>query len=165
MPHYSQEFKEKLIREMMSPAGRRVSEIHRDTGISENTLYSWKNKYGGGQEVESGKAVKPENWDGERKLLVLMETSGLNEQELSEYCRDDGLYVEQIARWREFAIAGTESGSLLTKSQRQEWQKDKKKLCNLQKELRRKDKALAEAAALLVLEKKAQVIWGEPGEG
>nr|VFK37447.1 MAG: hypothetical protein BECKLPF1236C_GA0070990_108321 [Candidatus Kentron sp. LPFa] len=84
---------------------------------------------------------------------------------MSEYCRDDGLYVEQIARWREFAIAGTESGSLLTKSQRQEWQKDKKKLCNLQKELRRKDKALAEAAALLVLEKKAQVIWGEPGEG
>nr|VFK27331.1 MAG: Transposase [Candidatus Kentron sp. LPFa] len=46
MPHYSQEFKEKLIREMMSPAGRRVSEIHRDTGISENTLYSWKNIYG-----------------------------------------------------------------------------------------------------------------------
>nr|VFK67985.1 MAG: Transposase [Candidatus Kentron sp. UNK]VFK73292.1 MAG: Transposase [Candidatus Kentron sp. UNK] len=96
MPHYSQEFKEKLIREMMSPAGRRVSEIHRDTGISENTLYSWKNKYGGGQEVESGRAVKPENWDGERKLLVLTETAGLNEQELSEYCREDGLYVEHL---------------------------------------------------------------------
>ena len=168
MPHYSEEFKEKLVREMMSPAGRSVSEVHRDTGISENTLYSWKNRYGGEQEeegAEPGRAVKPENWDGERKLLVLTETAGLNEQELSEYCREEGLYVEQIARWREFAIAGTESGSLLTKGQRQEWQKDRKRLCNLDKELRRKEKALAEAAALLVLEKKAQVIWGEPGEG
>nr|VFK65856.1 MAG: hypothetical protein BECKTUN1418D_GA0071000_13842 [Candidatus Kentron sp. TUN]VFK66502.1 MAG: hypothetical protein BECKTUN1418D_GA0071000_15192 [Candidatus Kentron sp. TUN] len=88
----------------------------------------------------------------------------MNEQELSEYCRENGLYVEQIERWREFAIAGTESGSLLTKGQRQEWQRDKKRLCNIEKELRRKEKALAEAAALLVLEKKAQVIWRDGGE-
>nr|VFK66426.1 MAG: hypothetical protein BECKTUN1418D_GA0071000_14991 [Candidatus Kentron sp. TUN] len=87
----------------------------------------------------------------------------MNEQELSEYCRENGLYVEQIERWREFAIAGTESGSLLTKGQRQEWQRDKKRLCNIEKELRRKEKALAEAAALLVLEKKAQVIWRDGG--
>nr|VFK62458.1 MAG: hypothetical protein BECKTUN1418D_GA0071000_11766 [Candidatus Kentron sp. TUN] len=69
----------------------------------------------------------------------------MNEQELSEYCRENGLYVEQIERWREFAIAGTESGSLLTKGQRQEWQRDKKRLCNIEKELRRKEKALAGA--------------------
>jgi transposase len=31
----------------------------------------------------------------------------------------------------------------------------------LEKELRRKDKALAEAAALLVLQKKVQAIWGD----
>nr|VFK66584.1 MAG: hypothetical protein BECKTUN1418D_GA0071000_15381 [Candidatus Kentron sp. TUN] len=41
---------------------------------------------------------------------------------------------------------------------------DKKRLCNIKKELRRKEKALAEAAALLVLEKKAQVIWRDGGE-
>nr|VFK61524.1 MAG: Transposase [Candidatus Kentron sp. TUN] len=144
MPHYSEEFKEKLVREMMSPGGRSVSEIHQASGISENTLYSWKNKYGVEQEAEPGRTGKPENWDGERKLLVLTETAGLNEQELSEYCRENGLYVEQIERWREPAIAGTESGSLLTKGQRQEWQRDKKRLCNIKKELRRKEKALAE---------------------
>nr|VFK65773.1 MAG: Transposase [Candidatus Kentron sp. TUN] len=77
MPHYSEEFKEKLVREMMSPGGRSVSEIHRASGISEN--YSWKNKYGVEQEAEPGRAGKPENWDGERKLLVLTETAGLNE--------------------------------------------------------------------------------------
>lgn len=97
-------------------------------------------------------------------MQALIETSALNEQELSEYCREEGLYVEQIERWREYAIAGAESGSLLTKAQRQEWQRDKKRVCELQKELKRKDKALAETAALLVLEKKAQVIWGEARE-
>lgn len=166
MPHYNEEFREKLVQEMMSPNGRSVSEIHRATGISENTLYSWKNRYGGGgKEAEEGRQSKPENWDGERKLLVLAETAGLNNQEMSEYCRESGLYVEQIERWKEFAIAGAESGSLLTKAQRQEWQRDKRRVCELQKELRRKEKALAEVAALLVLEKKAQVIWEGAGEG
>nr|VFK66897.1 MAG: Transposase and inactivated derivatives [Candidatus Kentron sp. TUN] len=83
MPHYSEEFKEKLVREMMSPGGRSVSEIHQASGISENTLYSWKNKYGVEQEAEPERTGKPENWDGERKLLVLTETAGLNEQVLS----------------------------------------------------------------------------------
>nr|VFJ76759.1 MAG: hypothetical protein BECKFW1821C_GA0114237_11092 [Candidatus Kentron sp. FW] len=104
---------------------------------------------------------KPENWDGERKLLALIETASLNKQEMSEYCRENGLYVEQMERWKEFAIAGTESGTLLTRGQSREWQRDKKKLHRLEKELRRKEKALAEAAALLVLEKKAQALWGE----
>nr|VFK52812.1 MAG: hypothetical protein BECKTC1821D_GA0114238_12142 [Candidatus Kentron sp. TC] len=44
---------------------------------------------------------------------------------MSEYCRENGLYVEQMERWKEFAIAGTESGTLLTRGQRQEWQRDK----------------------------------------
>lgn len=161
MPHYSEEFKEKLVQEMLSPAGRSVSEIHRATSISENTLYSWRNKYRAGQEAEPGRAPKPENWDGERKLLAVLETEGLNREDMSEYCREGGLYIEQIERWREYAIAGAESASLLTKDQRQEWQRDKKRVCELQKELRRKESALAEMAALLVLEKKAQAIWGE----
>ncbi len=166
MPHYSEEYRAKLVGEMMSPNGRSISEIHRATGISENTLYNWKNKYVGvDRESEQAGRPKPENWDGERKLLTLIETAGLNQQEMSEYCRENGLYVEQMERWKEFAIAGTESGTLLTKGQRQEWQRDKKKLARLEKELRRKDKALAETAALLVLEKKAQAIWGDAGEG
>ena len=154
MPYYSEEYKEKLVVEMMSPNGRSISEIHRATGISENSLYSWKNRYGG---VEG-------ELEEVRQPMALIETAGLNKQEMSEYCRENGLYVEQMERWKEFAIAGTESGTLLTRGQRQEWQRDKKKLHRLEKELRRKEKALAEAAALLVLEKKARALWGEGKE-
>ena len=103
----------------------------------------------------------PENWSGENKLAVVIETAGLNEEALAEYCRRKGLYVEQVARWREAARAGAETQRSLSVEERRELQKDRKKIRKLEKELRRKEKALAEAAALLLLQKKAQAIWGD----
>ena len=104
----------------------------------------------------------PENWSGENKLAVVIETASLNEEQLSEYCRRKGLYAEQIARWKEGAIAGNESSRSLTKAERQALKEERKKNRYLEKELNRKEKALAETAALLVLKKKAQALWGEP---
>jgi transposase-like protein len=103
----------------------------------------------------------PESWSGENKLAVVIETAGLNEEELAEYCRRKGLYVEQIRRWREAAIAGTQTLRPLSTEERRDLQQERKKTRQLEKELRRKDKALAETAALLVLQKKAQAIWGD----
>jgi len=165
MPRYSEEFKEKIIQKMMPPNSQSVAQISRETGISEPTLYTWKKQY-----QREGKAVpadpsNPENWSGEDKLAVVIETAALNEQELSEYCRKKGLYPEQIARWKEFAAAGNESTERLTKAERRELQQLKKRSRKTEKELRRKEKALAEAAALLVLQKKAQAIWGDGEEG
>ena len=104
----------------------------------------------------------PENWNGENKLAVVIETAALNEEQLSEYCRRKGLYPEQIVRWKASAIAGNEASRPLTKAEMQALKKERKKNRRLEKELNRKDKALAEAAALLILQKKAQAIWGEP---
>ena len=98
----------------------------------------------------------PENWSGEDKLSVVIETAALNEQELSEYCRKKGLYAEQVARWREISISGHDTSDRLSKAERRELQQLKKKSRKTEKELMRKEKALAETAALLVLEKKAQ---------
>lgn len=103
----------------------------------------------------------PENWSGENKLAVVIETAALNEEELAEYCRKKGLYVEQVIRWREAAAAGVETQRPLSAAERRQVQQDRKKIRQLEKDLRRKEKALAEAAALLVLEKKAQAIWGD----
>jgi len=95
---------------------------------------------------------------------VVIETAALNEEELAEYCRRKGLYVEQIARWREATIAGAETERPLSAAERRELQRERKKTRKLEKELRRKEKALAEVAALLVLQKKAQAIWGDDGD-
>ena len=103
----------------------------------------------------------PESWSGENKLAVVIETAALNEEELAKYCRRKGLYVEQISRWREAAIAGAQTLRPLSAEERRELQQERKKTRQLEKEFRRKDKALAETAALLVLQKKAQAIWGD----
>ena len=103
----------------------------------------------------------PESWSGENKLAVVIETASLNEQELAAYCRRKGLYAEQIARWRQSAIAGATTPPPLSLAERREQQRDRKQIRKLEKELRRKEKALAEAAALLILQKKAQAIWGD----
>ncbi len=161
MASYTEEFKEQVVRKMMPPNARSVADVHRETGINGATLYNWRDKYRDKGNAVPADPSNPENWSGENKLAVLIETAALNEQELSEYCRRKGLYVEQIARWKEAAIAGNESNERLTKAERQELQKERKKSRRLEKELNRKERALAETAALLVLKKKAQAIWGE----
>lgn len=164
MPKYSEEFKEKIVQKMMPPNAVSVAQIHRETGVSEPTLYTWRNKIRGKGKAVPADPSNPEQWSGQDKLAVVIETAPLNEQELSEYCRRKGLYAEQVAHWKEAAIASNDSSEHLFNAGRRDWRKQKVKVRELEKELRRKEKALAEAAALLILEKKAQVIWGGGGE-
>jgi transposase-like protein len=161
MPRYSEEIKEQVVRKMMPPNAMSVAQVSLDTTISQKTLYKWRNQY-----RKEGKAVpadpsNPESWSGENKLAVVIETAALNNQELSEYCRRKGLYAEQGARWREAAIAGNESHSVHNKTDQRTLLNERNKSRNLEKDLRRKEKALAEAAALLILQKKSLSIWGE----
>jgi len=109
MPQYSEGFRERAVQMMMLPNAMSVAQVSRETGVSEQALYNWRNRF-----RHEGKAVpadpsNPEKWNGENKLAVVIETAVLNEEELAEYCRRKGLYVEQIARWREAAIAGAET--------------------------------------------------------
>ncbi len=165
MSQYSEEFKGKIVQKMMPPNSQSVAQIHRDTGIPEGTLYTWKNNLRSKGEAVPANPSNPENWGGKDKLAIVIETASLNEQELSEYCRKRGFYTEQVASWTEGAIAGNDAPERLNKVDRRELQQLKKKCRNTERELRRKEKALAEVAALLVLEKKAQAIWGGTGEG
>ena len=146
---------------MMPPNAMSVAQVSRETGVSEQTLYNWRNRFRHEGRAVPADSKNPENWSGENKLAVVIETAALNEEQLAEYCRKRGLYVEQIMRWREAAIAGAETLRPLSAEERRELQQERKKTRKLEKELKRKEKALAEAAALLVLQKKAQAIWGD----
>ena len=161
MPHYSEEFKEQTVRKMMPPNAMSVAQVSRDTGVSDVTLYNWRNQFRHEGNAVPADPSNPENWSGENKLAVIIETAALNEEELAEYCRSKGLYVEQIQSWRAAAAAGAETQRPLSRAERHELQQERKKNRKLAKELRRKEKALAETAALLVLQKKARAIWGD----
>ena len=146
---------------MMPPNAMSVAQVSRETGVSEQTLYNWRNRFRHEGRAVPADSKNPEDWSGENKLAVVIETAALNEEQLSEYCRKKGLYVEQVHRWREAAAAGAETLRPLSAEERRELQQERKKIRRLEKELKRKEKALAEAAALLVLQKKAQAIWGD----
>ena len=91
---------------------------------------------------------------------MVLETASLNEVELSEYCRRQGLYPEQIRAWRKTCQqANASAGVTVDRDKRRQQAKEIKPL---QDELRRKDKALAETAALLVLQKKSAFSWRSP---
>jgi uncharacterized small protein (DUF1192 family) len=110
----------------------------------------------------------PEGWSASDKFTVVLETAGLNATELSAYCRERGLYPEQVERWRQAATDANEKPVLTLKEQKELERlraQDQREIKRLKKELTRKDKALAEAAALLLVTKKMQALWGEVEEG
>ena len=157
MPSYSLEFKEQIVRKMMPPHNQRVSTLSAELGISQGTLYRWKKEYRAkGFVVPSRKSI-PDRWDAKTKLAAVIETAALNAEERSAYCRSNGLYVEQLDAWRELFESMDAPADPGAKA---ELARERKKIKVLEKELLRKDRALAETAALLALSKKAQAIWG-----
>lgn len=161
MKHYSQEHKQAMIVKMMPPHNRRVSELSEETGISQQTLYNWRQKAREEGHVVPGNGKNSEQWSSADKFAVVLETAAMNEAELSEYCRLKGLYPEQVASWKTSCMQANASAQETAKANRVQAKQDKKRIKTLESELRRKDKALAETAALLVLQKKAQALWGE----
>ena len=99
---------------------------------------------------------------------MVLETAGLNATELSAYCRERGLYLEQVERWRQAAQDANEK-PVLTLNEQKELEKlraqDQREIKALKKELQRKEKAMAEMAALLVLRKKWEAFCSEDAEG
>ncbi len=158
---YSPERKEALLRRLLPPESMPVAQLARVAGVSEQTLYNWRKKL-----REQGSLVPASNRQGEdkssqEKFAIVLETAALNEHELAAYCRQHGLLVEQIAEWKETCAQANARTGTQSKALREQLLTERKHSKKLEKELQRKEKALAETAALLVLRKKLNAIWGE----
>ncbi len=158
MNQYPAELKASLIARMLAPNNVSVAELARETGIPKDTLYTWRGKAHQGAGPAQDKPCA--GLSSEEKFHVVLETASLNEVELGEYCRRKGLFPEQISAWRELCKQACLPGS--AKANREKLRNQTKEIRQLEVELRRKDKALAEAAALLVLQKKVRTLWEEP---
>ena len=167
MRRYSEAVRADVRRRMSPPHRQSVARISEEMGIHVMTLYKWRKAWRLQGEVVPASEKDPEGWGAADKFTVVLETSGLNATELSAYCRERGLYPEQVERWRQASQDATEKPVLTLKEQR-ELEKlraqDQKEIRRLKQELRRKEKALAEAAALLIAAKKIQAFWGEDGD-
>lgn len=164
MTRYSPERKEAVIRRMMPPENTPVPVLVEETGISDVTLYHWRKQARAKGLVVPGDGRNPESWSPEDKFAVVLETAPMNEAELAEYCRKKGLFVEQIAVWKENCLQGNASAAEQSKAEKRQARLARKEVKQLKRELRRKEKALAETAALLALRKKMNAIWGEDAD-
>ncbi len=161
---YSPEYEASIIERMLPPNNVSVPELVGETGIPKDTLYSWRSR-AREQGLEAAQASEAKGTlSSEEKFAAVLETAALNEVELGEYCRRKGLYPQEIAAWKASCMQA--NAPVQVKRERAETRAHKQRIKALEGELRRKDKALAEAAALLVLEKKLQTLLGaDAGEG
>lgn len=170
MMQYALERKESVVRRMLESPALSIRELSQETGISTWSLYDWRKKAMkedsavSGDSKPSGKHSSGSRRSAAQKVAVVAETAAFNEAELSEYCRAHGLYPEEVKRWREAAEGAMNSALVPQKTMREARAADQKRIKELERELRRKEKALAETAALLTLRKKAAAIWGEEEE-
>ncbi len=160
MAKYPEERKQAVLSKLLPPSNKPVQEVAAEEGISDKTLYNWLNQLREKGQPVPGNEKNAEKWSAEVKFAVVVETSSLSESELSQYCREKGLYPEQVKSWKEACIAGNHGTAVKNKAERAKTKDDKKRVKQLERELRRKDKALAEAATLLVLSKKLDALYG-----
>jgi transposase-like protein len=154
-----------MVAKLTGPHAKSASALAAETGLAQATLSRWLKEAStlrrrmptdDDDDDVSPTRKQPQEWSPEEKLKVVLEASALSEGELGAYLRSKGIHSAVLEEWRRQALAGlrgTESASKL--------QTDSKEVRELRRELKRKDKALAETAALLVLKKKAQEIWGD----
>ena len=168
MRRYSEAVKADVRKRMSPPQRQSVARISEELGIHVMTLYKWRKAWRLQGEVVPASEKEPEGWSAADKFTVVLETAGLNATELSAYCRQKGLYPEQVDRWRQASQDANEK-PVLTMKEQKELEKlraqDQREIKQLKQEMRRKEKALAEAAALLMLRQKWEAFCSEDAEG
>ena len=138
-----------------------LREIGDQLGVPRATLHTWKKQYKMDTDTPVTINTPAESWTPEEKFAVVLAAATMSEEELNAYCREKGVYPGQIKAWREACIRGNEPQD---KHLRREanYQQHKRKIKALERELKRKDQALAETVALLVLRKKYDALWEDP---
>ena len=157
---YSPERKAAVLKRMLAPGNMAIRRLSQEEGISEATLHKWRAEARDKGQLLPDADAGPEGWSSRDKFAAVLETAALNETDLAEYCRKRGLYPAQITAWRAACEQANDWDRVSSARLGRATKEEKKRVRDLERDLARKEKALAEAAALLVLRKKASAIWG-----
>jgi len=160
MRKYPKELKNSITARMLPPNNISVPDLVRETGIPKDTLYTWRSK--AGNSSAPALAIAHKELSSEEKFNIVLEAASLNEMEIGAYCRRKGIFRPMIEAWRETCQQAHSSLAPKAKADRTVIRSQKKEIKRLEMELRRKEKALAETAALLVLQKKVRSLWEDP---
>lgn len=159
---YSIDFRKSAVEKLLKRGHRTVDEICTELGISSPTIYEWRSSFAN-VGVMKNKSTSPNNRTPEEKFKTLMEYDALPEDKRGEFLRKKGLFSETLTEWKKQILEAL-APSRKSAQEKSELVAEQKKTKELERQLRRKDKALAEASALLILKKKADLIWGTEEE-
>ena len=162
MVPYTNGFKARMVKRMTGREQISANVLAGEVGVGQPTLSRWLREartvraMGGAKKQREGGAKGPRKWSAAEKLQVVLEAAALPDNELGEFLRRKGLHTAQLEEWHKLATE-----ALSGPKKRAKKSPEARRIKELEKELRRKEKALAEVAALLTLKKKAQAIWGD----
>ena len=146
-----------MVRRLIGPSAISANALAREVGVGQTMLSRWLRESRSVEPMNSSK--KKHRWTGAEKLRVLLDARGLSETDLGALLRREGLHESDLTAWQAAAEAALSPGHRAPAATEQH--RDQRRIHELERELRRKDAALAETAALLVLKKKVQEIWGD----
>ena len=151
---YSAAFIEQALYKVYSRGERTVKSVAEELNVNGHTVKNWMKRKESNTVGLLSKARRPQDWSAEQQLLALHETHGLSGEALQTWCRENGLFAHHLTSWKTAFCADIKvaSGS-------REIRVLKDENDQLKRELLRKERALAEAAALLILQKKFRALW------
>ena len=164
---YTEGMKARMVRRMVGPEGISANALSREVGIGQPTLSRWRREARDAsrnssrtqdRDVAKKKRSSRKQRTASEKLRIVAEASKLDDDELGEYLRREGLHAATLEQWNKAATEGIAASTGRGSSRKSP---EAKRAAALERELRRKEKALAELAALLALKKRAQEIWGD----
>ena len=154
MARYGQAYKDRAVARLLPPESAAVEVVAREIGVAAGTLRRWR-------EDAQSRPARGRAWTAGARLEAVIAAAAMDETGKSAWCREHGVYPDELDKWRSSAttaLAEPEEARASPQATRQ----DKKRIKELERELLRKDRALAETAALLVLSKKVAAIFN-PG--
>ena len=164
---YTEGFKSNMVRKMACPNGISATALAKEVGVPQQSLSRWLRNANvvdepGNPSIpnEPGRTMspkRPQDKSAEEKLKIVMEAETITEDQLGAFLRRNGIHEAQLREWRAMMLSGLQKPVKLSSKLSEET----RRIHALEKELLRKDKALAEAAAILILKKKVQSIWGD----
>jgi transposase-like protein len=158
MQYYPEDFKKAMVVKMAAPGAQSATALAKETGVPQSTLSRWLRSYATVRlEGEVMRQRRPQDWSAEEKLEALLEYERSSEEQRGVFLRQKGLHEATLEKWKKEMLEALKIKPFVGGKK----DPQRKRIAVLERELRRKEAALAEAAALLVLKKKADAIWGD----
>jgi transposase len=150
---YGQAYKQRIVGRLLPPESAAIEVVSREVGVSVTTLERWRAT---ALADGSGGTSGIQRWTAAARLEAVIAAAAMDEASRSAWCREQGVYPAELDAWKQDAIAGLGEPRAASAA---EARQDRRRVRELERELQRKDKALAETAALLVLSKNLQAVF------